>query len=779
MDVIPYDWRKFFPPVAEKLCTCKKLANTDTRDSEMVKLAKEVFGEEDEIVKPEYLENGIDPFSFIYTLSIKGAYEQRKKCAKILLGDERSSIITDEEYPHALRRNLFHLYGKRCKPENSTLKKERAVLDRLWLLFRDGCQVKEYAHIEDGDERIWQMIKDISGVGLANLTQTLFLINPRVFLRIDNRTLHLSADKAICRMSEDQMRRLIKNGKLQFSYVHVMESLHKPFPGCLPYEISRLGYLVKKGKLKIQPNYWLISSQATGGDNGDFWDKKTFKETRKKDTQNDEKKRLFREENCVWTGRDRDKQGGKYPVTKPKSGDIMLCRKNTQEVHGIGIITDNGYSSGWKGGAYISVIWITAKQEKLVKPITGVRRALVPGDKYKNDYEKIYPETFELLERLLKIKEMKQDQKNLILTGPPGTGKTRLAKQLAAWLCIKGNEVDGSPLLHWLQDNVEDEEWEEMIGKFKDPAYESQMELVQFHPSYNYEDFVRGIVARTDEGKITYEVRDKILAKLAKRAKEKSDKPYVLIIDEINRANLSSVLGELIYALEYRGEPVQALYPIPEDPEQDEGQPKGDAVPTQEDPEQDKGQPKGDAETDEPEPTQKNAGENDDAKKNGDTDPNDDHTLIIPHNLYIIGTMNTADRSVGVIDYAIRRRFIFRKVLSNKEIIKVPSDKEKASNDQDNVAVKLYEEIEKIFADHLSDEFNQDDMMIGHSYFIPRDVENTTDLGLRLEYEIKPLLEEYVRDGILLEEHVGDDNPTDKDRKTKKASEKIKELKTS
>ena len=745
MTTTKYDWIKFFRSVAEKLYEISK--NADTRDSEMVELAKKVFGKKHPIV--QYSKNGIDPFSFVYSLSPEHAHDLRKQCAKIFLENESLSIITDEEYPHPIHRHLFHQFGRRCqtkngKLENNAPKTEREALDQLWKLFHDCYNAKKYYDIGDG--RIRQTIQGICGVGLVNLTHTFFLINPQVFLPIDNRTLHLSANKDIRSMSEKEIRKQIEKDKWQFS--GVMDSLLKQFPGCLPYEFNLFGYLIKKEKLKIRQKYWMISSQATGDKEGDFWDKKTLNDSSRKE-------KTFRENNCVWVGapKNPDNPSQSYhDIKKAKPGDIIFCRSGHQKAYGIGIVNDNSYSNGWKGDAYISVIWIAAtKQEvNITEQGTSQPKAFRDGKNYYGIYETAYPETFELLERLLKIKNMKQDQKNLILTGPPGTGKTRLAKQLAAWLCIKGNEVDGSPLLHWLHGNVADKEWEEMIGKFKDPAYKGQMELVQFHPSYNYEDFVRGIVAETtDKGQITYEVQNKILAKLAEDASKDLGNPYVLIIDEINRANLSSVLGELIYALEYRGEPVQALYPIPEDPEQNDEQPKGDEVPTQEEPEQDEGQPKGNPETDEPE--------------------QDDHTLIIPHNLYIIGTMNTADRSVGVIDYAIRRRFIFRKVASEREIV----EKNNSS------AINLYDEIIKLFGDHLSSEFNQEDMMIGHSYFIPRDVEKTTDLGLRLEYEIKPLLEEYVRDGILLEEYAGDDNLTDEDRKTKKASEKIKELKIS
>jgi 5-methylcytosine-specific restriction protein B len=135
--------------------------------------------------------------------------------------------------------------------------------------------------------------------------------------------------------------------------------------------------------------------------------------------------------------------------------------------------------------------------------------------------------------------------------------------------------------------------------------------LIQFHPAYTYEDFVRGIVATTgSNGNINYDVKNKVLAEMAENAKNNPDNSFVLIIDEINRANLSSVLGELIYALEYRGEVVESMYEYEESRE-----------------------------------------------------------IVLPENLYIIGTMNTADRSVGHIDYAIRRRFAFVDVNTDESVI--------------------------------------------------------------------------------------------------------------
>jgi MoxR-like ATPase len=251
----------------------------------------------------------------------------------------------------------------------------------------------------------------------------------------------------------------------------------------------------------------------------------------------------------------------------------------------------------------------------------------------------------------------------IILQGPPGTGKTRLAKQIARYI-VKG------------EDEIKDDgEIEPKIDDIKE-----NVKLIQFHPSYSYEDFVRGIVAKTTENKISYEVENKVLIEMAEKANNNPDENFILIIDEINRANLSSVLGELIYALEYRGESVESMYEL-----------------------------------------------------------NGSREIKLPKNLYIVGTMNTADRSIGHIDYAIRRRFIFIDVNSNGNYI----ENEKAK--------KLYEKTMKLFEkDYVSPEFysNVEDIKIGHSYFI---AENEGKLKNKFEYQVKPLLLEYVKDGILNE----------------------------
>ncbi len=224
--------------------------------------------------------------------------------------------------------------------------------------------------------------------------------------------------------------------------------------------------------------------------------------------------------------------------------------------------------------------------------------------------------------------------------------------------------------------------------------------IIQFHPAYSYEDFVRGISAKSnDENRIEYTVENRVFADFAEKAFDNPSANFVLIIDEINRANLPAVLGELIYALEYRFD-----FNKPEE----------------------------------------NIVESMYAIKRGVDDLDGDKTLRLPKNLFVIGTMNTADRSVGHIDYAIRRRFAFVDVLPSitvlDDVIKDETLRIKSR--------KLFESVSQIFSNgNRASDFEAKDVQLGHSYFLANTEE---ELQLKLKYEIQPILREYLKDGILL-----------------------------
>lgn len=218
------------------------------------------------------------------------------------------------------------------------------------------------------------------------------------------------------------------------------------------------------------------------------------------------------------------------------------------------------------------------------------------------------------------LEDLLQEKGQLIFYGPPGTGKTYLADRFAAAL---------------------------------QPDSERRM-IVQFHPSMSYEDFFEGYRPRLDtQGNMSYELRPGPLALMAAKAEASPGVPHVLIIDEINRANLPRVFGELLFLLEYRNKSVRTAY-RPDEP------------------------------------------------------------FELPRNLFIIGTMNTADRSIAMIDAALRRRFHFIPFMPHEGAM------------QSLLADWLKKHGEPAWVAHLVDQVNDrlrtllkgPHLQVGHSHFM-------------------------------------------------------------
>ena len=251
---------------------------------------------------------------------------------------------------------------------------------------------------------------------------------------------------------------------------------------------------------------------------------------------------------------------------------------------------------------------------------------------------------------------------NFILYGAPGTGKTYATAEYAMAI-IENRKVD-------LSQKTSDER-SALMGKYKAAIKEGRITFTTFHQSYGYEDFIQGLRPDTKNGGFNFVPVDGVFKRIADEAIKHGDKDYVIIIDEINRANISKVFGELITLIEEdkRWGEINALSVT---------LPSGQA-------------------------------------------------FAVPNNLFIVGTMNSADKSISLIDAALRRRFDFIEVVPNAKIVENTVLK--------TVLERLNEELFK--------ELDSTDLLVGHAYFMSKDENDLCDI---MNHSIIPLLYEYFYD---------------------------------
>jgi hypothetical protein len=253
-------------------------------------------------------------------------------------------------------------------------------------------------------------------------------------------------------------------------------------------------------------------------------------------------------------------------------------------------------------------------------------------------------------------KAPKNSNLNQILYGPPGTGKTY------STITIALNKIG----ISYNNYNYALEKFRNQLG--------NQISFVTMHPSFSYEDFIQGLKPqKSNEGNgLLFEYKDGVFKDICKRASENRELKYVIVLDEINRANISKVFGELISLIE-------------ED------------------------------------------------KRDGNlkvTLPSGEH-FTVPSNLYLIGTMNTADKSIALVDIALRRRFQFIPVYPNTNLI------------EDNEKKEFMSSLNKQLIDNKSDFYKGVDFQVGHAYFLKNNTLNEV-----INENIIPLLTEYFRNDL-------------------------------
>ena len=403
-------------------------------------------------------------------------------------------------------------------------------------------------------------------------------------------------------------------------------------------------------------------------------------------------------------------------------GDYLVCRnKDFNKIVAVGEVT-GGYSynpdhpvnnhcvkANWHRGEWdITQLLKESHDPTSVAPrlqnVTGKDWAQKIIALIENHYEEITESQINNGSETMEELEILKQKKQIILQGAPGTGKTYKTAALAVGMC--------NPKFTDFADH------QKVMAEYEKLQTEGQIAFCTFHQSMDYEDFIEGLKPEVKENGVEYNVEDGIFKTICELAQTKenadinpgkkeynlenqvSDKPYVLIIDEINRGNISKIFGELITLLEA------------------------------------------------------------DKRSGGGSHhislklPYSKEDFSVPSNLYIIGTMNTTDRSTGTIDYAVRRRFAFVTLESKADVIENWCNSQSVPSDVKKAALALFAQINGIgkndnnsfIAKHKASDFELEDLKIGHSYFMAKDMAN---LKLKMRYEVVPLIKEYIKDGIL------------------------------
>lgn len=732
-----YDWVPWFTELARKIA--------DGGPEYLADRAKEVAWRNDGELQGllNYGDENIDPFSFFYTVASMGEFYSSRKSvypsiSKVFALPELADHNSEDTFifPTGNRNNLlFHNKGT-GNPE------------LLWRLFGQAINGIESIVDEDFDAalRMW-------GIKIVKLTQVFFLVNPHEFLPLDEKLHPLKVTEwpKKPRWAE---------------YRTALAKFRQSFPRCAPYEINLFAWLVSQGKLNLgAPKHFQIVTKTDFNAKG-----------RQERQHQDEVWEEFRASNSVYTAPhdDEDRAIFAAELQKAAPGDVVLVRAGRNKGRGIGVVHRNDYRDDLNGK--IHVLWLNTLSARLpgnVRTSAFSRAGEKSLDAFRAAEE--YAPTFDLLARLetgsmekdsandsgqksltrrvvlRAIEEFNQlgrdaflrkygrrgsdsywikhqgnhydlkaiwgaahvhagmqqphrnlgtgqnsiqvkaqlerlgfavvhkhesndtsaiHAKNLILFGPPGTGKTWKATRLALAI-VRGVEFE----------RVEGEQGAQQEAqrlRFNPENPDGCIDMVTFHQNYSYEDFVEGIRPRLKGEGIAYELRPGTFRRMADAAADDPDGRYVLIIDEINRGNIAKILGELITLIE-------------------------------------------------------------DSRRAGADEatsvslPYSGDTFSVPGNLHIIGTMNTADRSIQLLDTALRRRFRFEELMPNPDHELIP----------DYVEGVNCRELMRAMNDRVTALLDREHQ-IGHTNFF--DIKSIEELADRFQHKIFPLLQEYFFD---------------------------------
>lgn len=684
-----FQWTEFYMELATKLLKYKN----NRRD--LLDILKKIY--KDLGMNYPFKEKGVD-YEDICPFTVFGSFNKGiKDSNRIAILEKFSEEFsmksevpqTFEGIPVLMNMSAWFFAYKEDRGERD--------IDNLWNLFEVAIKYSDESENNRANFiSIFNIVKEQKGIRW-NITMGLYWIRPYKFINLDsiNRNFILDSNNV-----PDYFLNIFTDIKKNFPNGETYLSMCEKAKECFRRKdfnydsFPELSYnswenSKKSNKTKAKPtsssidsnveeiNYWTYSP----GENAYLWEeffkedimgigwddipnikKFTSKEEIKEYMRNlyDSKKTYRNDGLCMWQF-----------ANELKVGDIVFAKKGMKKIVGKGeVVSDYLFDENRKEYKHIRKVNWTDKgewdcEEKLaMKTLTCITdytdyvkqlldlfsdSTLEANDKeqfYNVDYTKeaFLNEVYMDENGYNTLVDLLNTKLNIILQGAPGVGKTFVAKRLAY----------------------------SIMGK-KD---KSRVSMVQFHQSYSYEDFIQGY-RPSKEG---FELVSGVFYEFCKKAEEDNERPYFFIIDEINRGNLSKILGELMMLIESdkRGEKLKLLY--------------------------------------------------------------SNEWFTVPQNVHIIGIMNTADRSLALMDYALRRRFAFydfAPAFASQGFIKYLEEK---NSPKLNKLIKVVENLNMSIAD---DESLGEGFRIGHSYFCT-DCEVTDGwLNSVVEYEIIPLIKEY------------------------------------
>ena len=381
----------------------------------------------------------------------------------------------------------------------------------------------------------------------------------------------------------------------------------------------------------------------------------------------------FIDNNHVYTGGPGRKRP--YPLDKPEPGDVVLVRHGREEGRGVGVVYQNDYhDEGWTEDRKLHVLWLNKVAARLAN-ITTMMGFNGAGHQTQKAFRHTdaYAPTFKLLDRFSPVES--EDLQEIATVEHPCNrilyGPPGTGK---TWHAV--NHALAIIDRTEVHANIERKRLDAL--RFNPDGGTGQIAMVTFHQNFAYEDFIEGIRPNLEGNDIAYQLRDGVFKRIAKAAKCAPKQRFVLIIDEINRGNIAKIFGELITLIE-------------------------------------------------------------DSRRIGRDDqtfvtlPYSGELFAVPENLFLIGTMNTADRSIQLLDTALRRRFTFMEMMPEPR-------HEGIAWDIDGVdCTRMLEAMNERISVLLDREHQ-----IGHTYFLGLD--DMDRLAHTFRNRIFPLLQEYFFD---------------------------------